>query len=69
MLIKDIAVLSVEQDVGISKITQSMNNLEQVTQTNAKGSQELATTSEKLDDQIASLANIMEFFKIEEQAK
>ena len=69
MLIKDIAVLSVEQDVGISKITQSMNNLEQVTQTNAKGSQELATTSEKLDDQIASLANIMEFFKIEEQPK
>jgi methyl-accepting chemotaxis protein len=45
-LIKDIATSSSEQDVGISQITQAMNQLEQVTQTNATGSQELATTSE-----------------------
>ena len=62
-LIKDIAVSSSEQNIGISQITQSMNQLDQVTQTNAIGSQELATTSEELDAQITSLATIMEFFK------
>ena len=62
-LIKDIAVSSSEQNIGISQITQSMNQLDQVTQTNAIGSQELATTSEELDAQITSLAAIMEFFK------
>jgi methyl-accepting chemotaxis protein len=65
-LIKDIATLSAEQDVGISKITQSMNNLEQVTLSNAQGSQKLATTSQELDEQIVSLASTMEFFKIDE---
>ena len=63
-LIKDIAISSSEQDSGISQITQAMNQLDQVTQTNATGSQELAATSEELDGQIASLASIMEFFKV-----
>ncbi|MEA3314661.1 MAG: methyl-accepting chemotaxis protein [Campylobacterota bacterium] len=64
-LVKDIANSSREQDIGISQITQSMNQLEQVTQSNATGSQSLATTSEQLDKQIESLATIMEFFKFE----
>ncbi|MEA3315319.1 MAG: hypothetical protein U9Q30_05635, partial [Campylobacterota bacterium] len=64
-LVKDIANSASEQDIGISQITQSMNQLDQVTQSNATGSQELATTSEQLDGQIASLATIMEFFKFE----
>ena len=62
-LIKDIATSSSEQDIGISQITQAMNQLEQVTQTNATGSQDLASTSEELDGQISSLAAVMEFFK------
>lgn len=66
MLIKDIATLSAEQDVGISKITQSMNNLEQVTQSNTHESEELAITSQELDSQIVSLASTMEFFKIDD---
>jgi len=66
-LIKDIATASAEQDIGISQITQSMNQLEQVTQSNATGAQELAATSEELDGQIASLASIMDFFKFEDE--
>ncbi|MEA3314233.1 MAG: methyl-accepting chemotaxis protein, partial [Campylobacterota bacterium] len=64
-LVKDIASSSREQDIGISQITQSMNQLEQVTKSNATGSKELATTSEQLDKQIASLTDTMEFFKFE----
>ena len=63
-LIKDIAASSSEQDIGIAQIAQAMNQLDQVTQTNTTGSQELASTSEELDGQISSLATIMEFFKV-----
>jgi len=63
-LIKDIASSSSEQDIGISQIAQAMNQLDQVTQTNTTESQDLANTSEQLDNQITSLASIMEFFKI-----
>jgi methyl-accepting chemotaxis protein len=66
-LIKDIATSSSEQDIGISQITQAMNQLDQVTQTNTAGSQDLATTSEQLDEQITTLASIIEFFKISKQ--
>jgi len=64
-LVKDIATSSSEQDIGISQITQAMNQLDQVTQTNAQGSQDLAATSEELDSQITSLVTIMEFFKFD----
>ena len=64
-LIKDISTASAEQDIGITQITQAMNQLDQVTQTNSTGSQELATTSEELDKQISSLVAIMEFFKFD----
>jgi len=66
-LIKDIATSSSEQDIGISQITQAMNQLDQVTQENAIGSQELASTSEELDAQIESLVEVMEFFKLNDQ--
>ncbi|RLA81471.1 MAG: hypothetical protein DRG78_09210, partial [Epsilonproteobacteria bacterium] len=64
-LIKDISTASAEQDIGITQITQAMNQLDQVTQTNSTGSQDLATTSEELDKQISSLVAIMEFFKFD----
>jgi methyl-accepting chemotaxis protein len=65
-LVGDIATSASEQEIGISQIAVAMNQLDQVTQINASGSQELATTSEELDAQIASLAMIIEFFKFEE---
>ena len=44
-----------------------MNQLDQVTQTNSTGSQDLASTSEELDGQISSLVEVMEFFKFSDK--
>jgi methyl-accepting chemotaxis protein len=68
-LIKDIATAASEQDIGIAQVALAMNQLDQVTQANATGSQNLASTSEELDDQINSLATLMEFFKTKNDHK
>ncbi len=65
-LIKDIATAAGEQDIGIGQITQSMNELDRVTQTNSASSQELASASEELDGQATTLAELIGFFRIEE---
>lgn len=65
-LIKDIATAAGEQDIGIGQITQSMNELDRVTQTNSASSQELASASKELDGQATTLAELIGFFKIEE---
>ncbi len=64
-LIKDIATAAGEQDIGIGQITQSMNELDRVTQTNAASSQELASASEELDGQASTLAELIGFFRVE----
>jgi len=66
-LIKDIATSSEEQDLGISQITQAMSQLDQVTQINATGSQDLASTSDELDGQITSLSSLINFFKLSQE--
>jgi len=68
-LIKDIATAAGEQDIGIGQITQSMNELDRVTQTNSASSQELASASEELDGQATTLAELIGFFKIEESGE
>lgn len=65
-LIKDIATAAGEQDIGIGQITQAMNELERVTQTNSASSQELASASEELDGQATTLAELIGFFNVEE---
>jgi len=65
-LIKDIATAAGEQDIGIGQITQSMNELDRVTQTNSASSQELASASEELDGQATSLAELIGFFRVAE---
>jgi len=68
-LVKDISTSASEQDVGISQVSQAMNELDQVTQSNTTGSQELAATSEELDNQIGSLLSIIEFFKFSQEQR
>ncbi|HEX5330273.1 methyl-accepting chemotaxis protein [Sulfuricurvum sp.] len=65
-LVKDIANAAKEQDVGISQISAAMTQLDQVTQTNAASSQEMATASEELSMQANNLTQMMQFFKITE---
>jgi len=69
MLVKEISTSASEQDVGIAQVTRAMNELDQVTQSNTMGSQELASTSEELDNQIGSLVSIIEFFKFSNEQK
>ena len=67
LLIKDIASAAQEQDIGIKQITTAMNELDTVTQDNASSSQELASSSGKLNGQANSLTELMKFFTIERQ--
>ena len=63
-LIKDIANAAKEQDIGLGQITTAMTQLDQVTQTNAASSQEMASASEQLNGQANSLNQMMSFFKV-----
>jgi len=63
-LIKDIANAAKEQDIGLGQINTAMTQLDQVTQTNAASSQEVASASEELNGQANSLAQMMSFFKV-----
>lgn len=62
-LVKDIANSAKEQDVGISQISAAMTQLDQVTQTNAASSEEMASASEELSMQAGHLIEMMQFFK------
>ena len=61
-LIKQIATAAKEQDIGIGQITQTMNELDKVTQINATSSQELLSASEQLSVQARHQSNQMSFF-------
>ena len=65
-LVKDIANSAKEQDIGLGQISTAMNQLDQVTQTNATSAQEMASASEELSAQANSLAEMMSFFRVNE---
>ena len=67
-LVKDISSAAGEQDVGIGQITSAMNQLDQVTKTNAMSSQELASAAEELNGQANTLSQMMQFFKINQSS-
>ncbi|MEA1917033.1 MAG: methyl-accepting chemotaxis protein [Campylobacterota bacterium] len=62
-LVKDIANAAKEQDIGIGQINTAMTQLDQVTQTNAASSQEMASAAEELNGQANTLVEMMSFFK------
>jgi len=63
-LVKDIANAAKEQDIGLGQINTAMTQLDQVTQTNAASSQEMASASEQLSGQANSLNQMMSFFTV-----
>jgi methyl-accepting chemotaxis protein len=63
-LVKDIANAAKEQDVGIGQINTAMTQLDQVTQTNAASSQEMASAAVELNEQANNLIQMMQFFKV-----
>ena len=68
-LIKDIANAAKEQDIGLSQINTAMAEVDQVTQTNAASSQEIAEASEKLNEQTSSLVHMMQFFQTDAKSE
>lgn len=64
-LVQDISVSSGEQDSGIKMINDAMEQLNQITQQNAASSEELAATSNMLDDNAKKLFHLIEKFKTE----
>jgi methyl-accepting chemotaxis protein len=63
-LVQEIAAASKEQLSGVSQINKAMDQLDQVTQSNASASEELAATAEELSGQASQLKELVSFFKI-----
>ncbi len=63
-LVSEIASASQEQSVGIDEVNKAITQLDQVTQQNAALVEEAAASSETLDTQASSLAELMGFFDV-----
>jgi methyl-accepting chemotaxis protein len=63
-LVQEITAASEEQASGVGQITGAMQQLDQVTQQNAAGSEELAATAEEMRSQSQSLIEMISFFKL-----
>lgn len=64
--IKEIALSSAEQSMGITQVNVSVQYLNEVTQQTAATSEEMAASAEELSAQAESLNQIVSFFTIEE---
>ncbi len=64
-LVQEISAASTEQTSGVNQINTAMAQLNQITQMNASGSEELAATSEEMSNQAEQLQLAMSFFKVE----
>jgi len=62
-LVQEITAASLEQNGGAAQINSSIMELNQLTQTNAANSEELAVSSDNLFRQAQELTEIMKFFK------
>ena len=67
-LVQEISSSSEEQSAGVAQINQAVGQLNQVTQHSASSSEELAATSEEMGAQAQQLQNLMQFFRVEENA-
>ena len=62
-LVQTISNASQEQDAGITQVSQHIYELNDITQYNATSAEELATTSEVLQEKIGNIKEKMYFFK------
>jgi methyl-accepting chemotaxis protein len=67
-LVAEIAAASTEQAQGIEQVNQAIAHMDEATQQNAALVEESAAAAHALDDQAASLAELMTFFTVEERA-
>ena len=64
-LVQEVAAASREQSSGVAQINTAMGQVDQVTQRNAAGAEELASTSEELAQQANALQQLTAFFQVE----
>lgn len=65
-VVNEIAQSSKEQAVGLSQISQALQQIETVTQTNTASAEESAAASEQLSSQAVNLKSMMKKFKLKE---
>ncbi|MEY4505245.1 MAG: hypothetical protein RL154_1542 [Pseudomonadota bacterium] len=65
-LVQEISAASSEQNSGIGQINGAMTQLDNVTQQNAAGSEELASASEEMTAQAQELMEMMSFFVVDD---
>ncbi len=68
-LVQEIAAASAEQASGVAQVSTAMNQVSQVTQTNASSSEELATTAEHMSAQARELQQMIGFFTLAGDAR
>jgi len=61
-LVREVAAASNEQSAGVAQINKAMTLVDQVTQRNASGSEELASTAEEMAAQASALQQTISFF-------
>ncbi|AFG36249.1 methyl-accepting chemotaxis protein [Spirochaeta africana] len=66
-LVQEISGSSQEQSRGVNEINLSIQQLDNVVQSNAAAAEELAATSEALSQQADILEDVMSFFRLEEE--
>lgn len=65
-LIRNIADSSQEQDVNISHVTNAIRRLNEISQENAVAAEEMASSTEELEQQTHSLTNMVSYFKVDQ---
>jgi methyl-accepting chemotaxis protein len=68
-LVQEIAAASQEQSAGVGQINTAMNQMNQITQTNASSSEELAATAEEMTSQAEQLLELISFFDLGQNTK
>ena len=68
-LVREITAASIEQNSGADQINNAIQQLNQVVQQNAAASEEIATGAEELSSQAQQLADIVSFFKVDNNKK
>lgn len=67
-LVREINAASEEQSAGVGQINDAMEQLNQLTQSNASSSEELSATAEEMSAQAEELQRLMAFFKLDRAA-
>jgi methyl-accepting chemotaxis protein len=67
--VQEVAAASGEQSAGVNQVNKAMGMMDQVTQRNASAAEELASTAEEMSSQSEALAQLMAFFRSEDDLR